>query len=134
MEQKLYKVATVMQRLGVCRATIYRMAKRGDLELVRIGSATRITGSSIDRLIGTSTLLPAVRPDEEAALVTQSRESAKPRGQRSRCESKEDLERRIAALEHEVAALRTLITKFKEATDECTKTFPAPAGRHRTGR
>jgi len=52
MEQTLYKVSTVMKKLDVCRATIYRMAARGELELVKIGQrATRITGESIDRAI-----------------------------------------------------------------------------------
>jgi hypothetical protein len=52
MEQTLYKVSTVMKKLDVCCATIYRMAARGELELVRIGQrATRITAESTDRAI-----------------------------------------------------------------------------------
>jgi excisionase family DNA binding protein len=52
MEQLLYRVSTAMKRLDVCRATIYRMAARGELELVRIGQrATRITADSIERAI-----------------------------------------------------------------------------------
>jgi excisionase family DNA binding protein len=52
MDQILYKVSNAMKRLDVCRATIYRMAARGELELVKIGQrATRITAESIDRAI-----------------------------------------------------------------------------------
>jgi excisionase family DNA binding protein len=51
MEQALYKVTNAMKRLDVCRATIYRMAARGELELVKVGRATRITSSSLDRVI-----------------------------------------------------------------------------------
>lgn len=52
MEQSLYKVSSAMKRLDVCRATIYRMASRGELELVKIGQrATRVTAESIERAI-----------------------------------------------------------------------------------
>ena len=52
MDQALYKVTSAMKRLDVCRATIYRMAARGELEIVRIGlRATRVTAASIDRAI-----------------------------------------------------------------------------------
>jgi excisionase family DNA binding protein len=48
----LYKISSVMKKLDVCRATIYRMAARGELELVKIGQrATRITADSIERAI-----------------------------------------------------------------------------------
>ena len=52
MEQTLYKISSVMKKLDVCRATIYRMPARGELELVKIGQrATRITADSIERAI-----------------------------------------------------------------------------------
>jgi len=51
MAQELYKVSTAMQKLEVCRATIYRLVERGQLEKVKIGTTTRITAASIDRLI-----------------------------------------------------------------------------------
>jgi excisionase family DNA binding protein len=51
MEQSLYKVSSAMKKLDVCRATIYRLISRGELEMVKIGSTTRITGASIDRLV-----------------------------------------------------------------------------------
>lgn len=52
MEQTLYKVSSAMKRLDVCRATIYRMAARGELELVKVSTrATRVTAASIERAI-----------------------------------------------------------------------------------
>jgi len=51
MEQILYKVASAMKKLDVSRATIYRLVGRGELEVIKIGTATRVTGASIDRLI-----------------------------------------------------------------------------------
>lgn len=52
MEQTLYKVTSAMKKLDVCRATIYRMAGRGELEIVKIGlRATRVTAESIERAI-----------------------------------------------------------------------------------
>lgn len=51
MEQELYKVSTAMQKLEVCRATIYRLIERGELDKVKIGTTTRITAASIERLI-----------------------------------------------------------------------------------
>jgi excisionase family DNA binding protein len=52
MEQSLYKVSSAMKRLDVSRATIYRMAARGELEFVKIGRTTRVTSVSLDRIIG----------------------------------------------------------------------------------
>jgi len=52
MEQTLYKVTSAMRKLDVCRATIYRMAARGELVLVKISErATRVTADSIERAI-----------------------------------------------------------------------------------
>lgn len=51
MEQSLYKVSSAMKKLDVCRATIYRLISRGELEMVKIGSTTRITSTSIERLV-----------------------------------------------------------------------------------
>ena len=52
MEQTLYRISSVMKKLDVCRATVYRMAARGELELVKIGQrATRVTAESIERAI-----------------------------------------------------------------------------------
>ncbi|HAK91131.1 MULTISPECIES: helix-turn-helix domain-containing protein [Massilia] len=51
MEQALYRVSNAMKLLDVCRATIYRMVSRGELELVKVGRSTRITSVSIERII-----------------------------------------------------------------------------------
>ena len=51
MEQSLYKIKSAMEKLSVCRATIYRLIDRGDLELVKIGTASRITATSLERVI-----------------------------------------------------------------------------------
>jgi len=52
MAQDLYKVTSAMKRLDVCRATIYRMAQRGELDLVKLSErATRVTADSIERAI-----------------------------------------------------------------------------------
>lgn len=51
MDQALYRVSNAMKLLDVCRATIYRMVNRGELEVVKVGRATRITSSSLDRII-----------------------------------------------------------------------------------
>lgn len=52
MEPTLYKVTSAMKMLDVCRATIYRMATRGELDMVKISErATRVTAESIKRAI-----------------------------------------------------------------------------------
>ena len=52
MDQLLYKVTTVMAKLEICRATVYRMVHRGDLDLVKVGvGATRITAASVERVV-----------------------------------------------------------------------------------
>lgn|GEM_PF-5219864 len=49
----LYRVADVMQRLGVSRATVYNLARNGKLELVKIGvRSSGVTGKSLIALIG----------------------------------------------------------------------------------
>ncbi|MBN3779796.1 helix-turn-helix domain-containing protein [Burkholderia sp. Ac-20345] len=47
----LYTIRYVMQRLSVSRGTVYRIARRGDLELVKIGHISRVTGESLRALI-----------------------------------------------------------------------------------
>ncbi|WP_306715157.1 helix-turn-helix transcriptional regulator [Burkholderia dolosa] len=48
----LYRVADVMQRLGVSRATVYNLARNGKLELVKIGlRSSGVTGKSLIALI-----------------------------------------------------------------------------------
>ncbi|RQZ27514.1 helix-turn-helix domain-containing protein [Burkholderia sp. Bp9090] len=51
-EPIVYRVSIAMKKLGLSKATIYRMAARGDLKLVKIGRrASGITAESIRALI-----------------------------------------------------------------------------------
>lgn len=51
-EPLIYRVSIAMGKLGVSRATIYRLAARGELTLVKIGRrASGITAESIHALI-----------------------------------------------------------------------------------
>ncbi|SDR36995.1 DNA binding domain-containing protein, excisionase family [Paraburkholderia fungorum] len=51
----IYKISVTMEKLSVSRATIYRLVSRGDLKLVKIGTASGITADSVrnfmDRLL-----------------------------------------------------------------------------------
>lgn len=40
------------EALGVSRATIYRLAGRGELRLVKLGAATRVPVAELERLAG----------------------------------------------------------------------------------
>jgi excisionase family DNA binding protein len=129
MEQELFKVTSAMKKLDVSRATIYRMAARGELDLVKFGRATRVTGESIDRLLNAGGPPPKDKP-EAAAIPAARQRKGKLSYPAPTSQGKDEHEARIVALEREVSAIRKLITKFKEATDECTKTLSAPAGRN----
>jgi excisionase family DNA binding protein len=51
-EPLIYRITAVMQLLGVSRATIYRLAARGELKLVRMGrKASGITTESIKAFV-----------------------------------------------------------------------------------
>lgn len=57
MEQTLYKITSAMKKLDVCRATIYRMAARGEIDIIRLGlRCTRVTAESIERAIAAGRL------------------------------------------------------------------------------
>jgi excisionase family DNA binding protein len=47
-----WRVNEAAFRLGVSRATIYKMASGGELRLIRIGGRTLIPDAEIKRLIG----------------------------------------------------------------------------------
>lgn len=51
VEPDLLGLAEVAQRLNVSRTTIWRLAKRGDIRTVRIGSRTLIPRSELRRII-----------------------------------------------------------------------------------
>lgn len=50
-ETILLTVPEACQHLQVCRATLYKLARRGELPLVRIGAATRIRRADLEALI-----------------------------------------------------------------------------------
>lgn len=47
----LYRLREAEEALGLSRTMVYRLVKRGDLEQVKIGDATRITVASVQALI-----------------------------------------------------------------------------------
>jgi len=55
----LYSPSEAERLLGISHATLYRLIRAGRLDAVKIGSPTRITVGSIERLL--ATLLPARR-------------------------------------------------------------------------
>ncbi len=50
-ERLLFRLREAEGALGLSRTMIYRLIKRGDLEQVKIGDATRITAVSVMALI-----------------------------------------------------------------------------------
>ncbi|WP_229293742.1 helix-turn-helix transcriptional regulator [Burkholderia pseudomallei] len=49
---RLYRIAEASKTLGVCKATVYNLARDGRLELVKIGArASGVTGKSLIALI-----------------------------------------------------------------------------------
>ncbi|CAM2162596.1 helix-turn-helix domain-containing protein [Burkholderia cenocepacia] len=49
---RLYRVAEASKMLGVCKATVYNLARDGRLELVKVGArASGVTGTSLIALI-----------------------------------------------------------------------------------
>lgn len=47
----LYRLREAEEALGLSRTMVYRLVKRGELEQVKIGDATRITVESVQALI-----------------------------------------------------------------------------------
>lgn len=52
-EKLIYRIREAMDTLGVSRSTIYRLVKRSELKLIKIGSTTSsgITAASIKAMI-----------------------------------------------------------------------------------
>ena len=48
-----YTVAEVCKLFRISKPTVYRMAERGELTLLKIGSSTRILAKDVDRLLST---------------------------------------------------------------------------------
>lgn len=59
---RLYRIAEASKTLGVCRATVYNLARAGRLELVKIGvRASGVTGASLIALIEQNRSAPQQR-------------------------------------------------------------------------
>lgn len=43
MKSQLIRVSEFCERYAVSRATFYRLVKRGDIKIIKLGSATRVT-------------------------------------------------------------------------------------------
>lgn len=50
-EPLIYKISATMEKLSVSRATIYRLVAKGDLKLVKIGTASGITAQSLNEFV-----------------------------------------------------------------------------------
>jgi excisionase family DNA binding protein len=48
---RLLSVREAAERLGVCRATVYRLSRRGELQHIRVSNAVRIAPSSLEAFI-----------------------------------------------------------------------------------
>ncbi len=51
LPERLLTIRDVAARLGVCRATAYAMVERGELPVVRIGSAVRVHPADLQALV-----------------------------------------------------------------------------------
>ena len=115
MEPMLNRVSEVKELLGISNATVYRMIERGELEMVKLGPSTRITRESIARLLKVDSL-----PTESEHLrIDPLRRAGKVQQQVAAQAGIAELEKRVAALEREVAAQTKLISKLRKALNEC---------------
>ncbi|MDH0847439.1 helix-turn-helix domain-containing protein [Delftia tsuruhatensis] len=58
-----HKISTACAKLAISRATIYRMAKAGQLELIRVSKgATRVTDESLRRVLNARQPPPSAVP------------------------------------------------------------------------
>ncbi|MBH9537198.1 helix-turn-helix domain-containing protein [Novosphingopyxis sp. YJ-S2-01] len=51
MKRKTYRIAEVVEALGLSRTTIYILIGEGKLDRIKIGASTLIAAESIDRLL-----------------------------------------------------------------------------------
>lgn len=68
MQKLLHEIEAAQDALGVGRTTIYNLAKKGQLELVKIGARTLVTDASLQAFV--AGLPPAtlqVKAKQEAA-------------------------------------------------------------------
>jgi excisionase family DNA binding protein len=55
-QELLLRIDAAADRLSISRATLYRMIQRGEIPVVRIGSAVRIPVSALDRWLAAQTV------------------------------------------------------------------------------
>ena len=48
---ELYTVRDVCTRLNICRVTAYKLFKKGDLQMIKIGAKTLVPIKSVDDLL-----------------------------------------------------------------------------------
>lgn len=48
---KLLTLRQVLEQLGVCRATLYKIVKRGDLTIVKLGGASRVRATDLQQYV-----------------------------------------------------------------------------------
>jgi excisionase family DNA binding protein len=56
--QALLRVRQVAEALGVCRATVYALVERGELERVWVGDSMRIPAASLAKLVAKGSRRP----------------------------------------------------------------------------
>jgi excisionase family DNA binding protein len=65
-------IPEIIDLLRVSRATVYRLISSGDLELVKLGAKSLITGRSLERVIA-RLLGDASSPEREAVAIVDAR-------------------------------------------------------------
>jgi len=53
--RRLYSIAEIVERLGVGRTTVYGLVNAGELERVKIGRRSLVTGDSLEDYISSLT-------------------------------------------------------------------------------
>lgn len=51
LNRKTYRVNEVVEALGICRTTIYKLIRLGELQQIKLGASTLITAESVEALL-----------------------------------------------------------------------------------
>ena len=73
--QRAVSLREVRERLGVSKTTLYRMVRRGDLTLRKMGGLTVVLSSELDHFL--ERLEPVVSKPDARELNRRAREAAK---------------------------------------------------------